>query len=58
MSTRKGIGDGRAARQHEMSVARVEAEGDASTGLVQRDALGPDRPFAGERPMVEAQGVA
>ena len=40
-----------------MRVARVEAEGDAPAGLVEHDVLGPDRPLAGERPVVEAQAL-
>jgi hypothetical protein len=38
-----------------MRVARVEAAGDAPAGLVEHDLLTPDRPLAGERPVVEAQ---
>ncbi len=38
-----------------MRVARVEAERDASAGLVEQHVLTPDRPLAGERPMVERQ---
>ena len=38
-----------------MRVARVEPEGDAPAGLVERDVLGSDRPLAGERPVVEGQ---
>src|SRR3954467_180936 len=40
-----------------MSVACVEAEGDGPAGLVEGDVLGPDRPLAGERPVVEAQAL-
>jgi hypothetical protein len=40
-----------------MRVARVEAVGDAPAGLVEYGALAPDRPLAGERPVVEAQGL-
>src|SRR4051794_8447408 len=38
-----------------MRVARVEAVGDAPTGPVQRDVLTPDRPLAGEGPVIDAQ---
>ena len=38
-----------------MRVARVEPEGDAAAGLVKHDVLAPDRPVAGERPVVDAQ---
>jgi hypothetical protein len=47
----------RSAGQHEMHVARVEAQRDAATGLVQRGALRSDRPLAGQRPVVEAQAL-
>jgi hypothetical protein len=43
--------------KHEMRVARVEAEGDAPAGLLQRDALGPGLPVPDERPLVQAQAV-
>ena len=38
-----------------MRVARLEAVGDASAGLVEHDALTPDRPLSGEGPVVEVQ---
>ena len=38
-----------------MSVARVEAIGDAPAGPVEHEILGPGRPLAGEGPLVEAQ---
>ena len=38
-----------------MSVARVEPVGDAPAGLVEHDVLRPDRPLAGEGPLVEAK---
>ena len=47
----------RFARQHEVGVARVEPAGDAAAGPVERDLLTPDRPLAGERPVVEAQAL-
>lgn len=40
-----------------MSVARVEPEGDASTGLLEHYILTPDRPRAGEGPVVGAQAL-
>ena len=40
-----------------MRVARVEAEGDTPAGLVERDILPPDRPLAGQSPVVEAQAL-
>ena len=40
-----------------MHVARVEAEGDAPAGLLQDDALGLDRPRAGQGPLVEREAV-
>ena len=40
-----------------MRVARVEAVGDAAAGLVEHDVLAPDRPLAGEGPVVEAQAL-
>ena len=40
-----------------MRVARVEPEGDAPAGLVEHDVLRPDRPLAGEGPVVEAQAL-
>jgi hypothetical protein len=36
-------------------VARVKAKGYAPAGLLEHDVLGPDRPLAGERPVVQAQ---
>src|SRR6185312_9783602 len=42
-------------REHEMRVAGVEAVRDATAGPVEYDALTPDRPLAGEGPVVEAQ---
>ncbi|HEX2311664.1 MAG TPA: hypothetical protein VHH91_13225 [Vicinamibacterales bacterium] len=42
----------RFARQHEVGVARVEAVGDAAAGAVEDDVLGPNRPLAGEGPVV------
>src|SRR5512133_2436449 len=41
--------------EHEMRVARVEAEGDAAAGLVENDILAPDRPLASEGPVVQRQ---
>ena len=38
-----------------MRVARVEPEGDAAAGLVEDDVFAPDRPVAGERPVVDLQ---
>src|SRR6266542_725094 len=38
-----------------MRVARVEAVGDASAGLVEHDVLTSVRPLAGQRPVVQAQ---
>jgi hypothetical protein len=35
-------------REHKMRIARVEAEGDATAGLVEHDALTPDRPLPGK----------
>ncbi len=40
-----------------MRVARVEAVGDASAGLVEDDVLAPDCPLAGEGPVVEGQAL-
>ena len=40
-----------------MRVARVEPVGDAPAGLVEHDVLAPDRPLAGEGPVVEAQAL-
>ena len=40
-----------------MRVARVEPVGDAPAGLVEHDVLTPDRPLAGEGPVVEAQAL-
>jgi len=45
----------RSGREHELRVAPVETDGDASPGPVEHDTLTPDRPLAGERPVVEAQ---
>src|SRR5262245_33491653 len=41
--------------QHEVCVAGFEAEGDAPSGLAERDFLAPDRPLAREPPGVEVQ---
>jgi hypothetical protein len=38
-----------------MRITGVEPVGDAPAGLVEHDTLTPDRPPAGERPVVEAQ---
>jgi hypothetical protein len=38
-----------------MSVARVEPDGDAAASVVKDDVLAPDRPVAGERPVVDLQ---
>src|SRR5690242_21964769 len=38
-----------------MRIARVEAEGDAPAGLSEHDALRPNCPLAGERPVVGTQ---
>jgi len=46
---------GRSVRQHEMGVVGAEPVSDAPAGLVERDVLTPDRPFAGEGPVVELQ---
>jgi hypothetical protein len=54
---RKGIVLSRSARQHEMSVARVEPVGDVPAGLVEHYVLRPDRPLAAEGPVVEAQAL-
>src|SRR6516165_2473851 len=43
----------RSGRQYEMRVARVEAVGDAPTGPVEHNILAPDRPLAGEGPVIE-----
>src|SRR5215218_6284035 len=40
-----------------MRVARVEPVGDAPAGLVEHDILAPDRPLAGEGPLVEPQAL-
>ena len=40
-----------------MRVARVEPVEDAPSGLVERNALGPNRPLAGEGPVVQGQAV-
>ena len=40
-----------------MGVAGVEAVGDAPAGLVERDMLTPDRPLAGECPVVGGQAI-
>ena len=40
-----------------MRVAGVEAVGDAPAGLVKHDVLTPDRPLAGEGPVVDAQAL-
>jgi hypothetical protein len=40
-----------------MRVARLEAVGDAPAGLVEDDVLAPDRPLAGEGPVVEAKAL-
>src|SRR4051812_34974360 len=44
-------------REHEVRVARVEAERDAAAGLPEHDALGTARPLAVERPLVEAEAL-
>jgi hypothetical protein len=38
-------------------VVRVEAIGDAPAGLIKLDVLSPDRPLAGQRPVVEGQAL-
>jgi hypothetical protein len=38
-----------------MSVARVEPEGDAAVSVIKHYVLAPDRPVAGERPVVGLQ---
>jgi hypothetical protein len=38
-----------------MPVARVEPKGDAAASVVKDDVLAPDRPVAGERPVVDLQ---
>src|ERR671917_875231 len=43
--------------KHEMCITRVDPEGDAPAGLLQRDALGPCLPVPDERPPVQAQAV-
>src|SRR5262245_35838528 len=45
----------RSGRQDEMRVAGVESVGDAPADPVQHDILTPDRPLAGEGPVVDAQ---
>src|SRR5262249_53223461 len=45
------------ARQHEMSVSRVEPEDDAAAGTVEDNLLRAGRPLASERPLVEAEPV-
>ena len=45
----------RCGRQHDMSVARMEPDGDAATSLVYDDVLAPDRPVAGKPPVVDLQ---
>ena len=40
-----------------MRVARVEPKGDTPAGLVEHDILAPNRPVAGEGPVVEAQAL-
>jgi hypothetical protein len=45
----------RSGRQHQMRVAGAEPVGDGSAGLVEHDTLTPDRPLAGEGPVVEVQ---
>src|SRR6185369_3775301 len=47
----------RPGREHEVRVARVEAEGDAAVRLLEHDALALDRPVAGEGPLVEAEAL-
>ena len=47
----------RCAKQHEMRVAGVEPVGDAPAGLVEPDTLAPDRPLAGQGPVVEPQPI-
>jgi hypothetical protein len=41
--------------ENEMKIARVKAIGDASVLRVERRALSPDRPVAGERPLIGLQ---
>src|SRR4051794_26156656 len=41
--------------EHEVRVASVEAVGDAPAGLFEDGVLAPDRPLAGQRPVVELQ---
>src|SRR5581483_417935 len=45
----------RLAREHQMSVACVETEGDAAARPLKRDVLCAGRPLAGEAPLVEPQ---
>jgi len=40
-----------------MRVARLEPVGDAPAGLLEDDVLAPDRPLAGEGPVVETQAL-
>src|SRR2546421_2606825 len=40
-----------------MRVARLEPVGDAPAGLLDHDVLTPDRPLAGEGPVVEGQAL-
>ena len=56
-STRKAIGSRDRASQHEVRVARVEAVGDAPARLIELDVLSPDRPLAGQRPVVDGQAL-
>src|SRR5439155_13383143 len=45
----------RVARENEMRVARVEAEGDAAVRPFKRDLLRAGRPLAGEPPLIQSQ---
>jgi len=45
----------RSRREHEVRVAGVVAVGDAAAGLVEHGLLAPDRPLAGQGPVVETQ---
>src|SRR6516162_7547681 len=47
----------RSGRQYEMRVARVEAVGDAPAVPVEHNILPPDRPLAGEGPVVEPEAL-
>src|SRR3954454_24401656 len=40
-----------------MSVASLEAEGNGPAGPFEGDVLGPDRPLAGQGPVVEAEAL-